>query len=122
MILRAAAKTRSAPTVSPLLSVHRNQWDGSGTGLPSCQLPFFYEYDRGSKNTTDVARQLLSYHLLALSRKALERFPDLNVEGYAIPTLMVFSDRSRLRNTHKEFLRSSCGGEATSRCYPSPGR
>jgi hypothetical protein len=88
------------------LSVQRNQWGGGDTaGLPSCQLPFFYEYDRGSKGTSDVARQLIAYHMLARSRKANERFPDLNVEGYGIPVLMVFSTAARLRNTHREFLR-----------------
>jgi hypothetical protein len=76
----------------------------SAEGLPSCQLPFFYEYDRGSKSSLDVARQLLSYHLLARTRKAAERFPDLDIPGYAVPVLMVFSDRARLRNAHRRFL------------------
>jgi hypothetical protein len=95
------------------LSVQRNQWGGEGHGLPSCQLPFFYEYDRGSKATTDVARQLLAYHMLARSRKANERFPDLNVDGYGIPVLMVFSTSTRLRNTHREFLRLAADEKLT---------
>ena len=71
--------------------------------LPSCQLPCFLEYDRGTRDVSKVIQQLFSYHLLARSRRAGERFPDLNVAGYAVPVVMVFSDRARMEHIHKQF-------------------
>lgn len=87
------------------VSVHRSSWAVPGEGLPSCQMPFFYEYDRGSKDMGDVVQQLLAYHLLARARKAAERFPDLNAEDYAVPVLMVFSTRARMESAHRRFLK-----------------
>jgi len=101
------------------LSVHRNTWEldkgnGNGdkgkaeskrkaSGLPSCQLPFFYEYDRASKHTVDVANQLLDFHWLAVSAQAQERFPELSAPGYAIPVIMVCSSETQLKNIHRVF-------------------
>jgi len=96
------------------LSVHRSAWGAAS--LPSCQLPFFIEYDRGSRQyrgslnergvrdeRKGVVEQLLSYHRLALLRKAGARFPQLAVDGYAVPVIMVFSDRGRMRGVHRAF-------------------
>jgi hypothetical protein len=85
------------------LSVQRNTWDENKEGLPSSQMPFFIEYDHGSKEIGDVAQQLLSYHLLARTRRVTERFPDLDIPNYAVPVIMIFSTESRLRSIHKRF-------------------
>lgn len=91
-------------------SFHRIKPDGFGTlgvhaadDLPSCQLPFFIEYDHGSRDINDVAAQLFNYHLLAISGAAAKRFPELDAEHYAVPVLMVFSDKERLHKVHKRF-------------------
>jgi hypothetical protein len=103
------------------ISAHRNAWegarasrhareegqDGVGRGLPSCQMPFFYEYDRGTKHTRDVAAQLLAFHRLAVSGRAGDRFPDLKAEGYAIPVIMVCGSEAQVRNIHRSFRREA---------------
>ncbi len=60
-------------------------------------LPFFYEYDRGGREAREVAEQLLQYHTLALSKAIPGRFPELNVQGYTVPVLMVFRYERRLQ-------------------------
>lgn len=66
-----------------------------GAVLPATQLPFFYEFDHGTKDTVDVARQLLAYHSLGRSGAATERFPELKASGYSPPLLMVFSNKRK---------------------------
>jgi len=99
------------------LSIHRNSWSKDKKGLPSCQMPFFLEYDHGSKEIGDVANQLLSYHLLARTRRVAERFPDLDIPNYAPPVIMVFSTKSRMRSIHKRFLKL-CQEEGIDRGLP----
>jgi hypothetical protein len=82
------------------LSVHRASYLRDDA-LPSTQLPCFIEYDRGSRDVRHVVEQLFSYHLLALSGRPLQRFPDLAVRPYAIPVVMVFSDRDRMTLVHE---------------------
>lgn len=78
---------------------------GYGDGaLPSCQLPFFVEYDHGSRTYGEVVDQLFTYDRLARSRAAGRRFPDLDVDGYAVPVVMVFSDRRRVDRARQRFL------------------
>lgn len=60
-------------------------------------MPFFVEYDRGTRPAGEVTEQLLAYHWLALEGAAARRLPDLAVEGYRIPTLMVVQDHGRRR-------------------------
>ena len=67
-------------------------------------LPFFIEYDHGTKDVRDVAQQLFVYHLLAKSGAVGKRFPQLDVEGYAVPVIMVFSDPKQREAVHKRFL------------------
>lgn len=71
--------------------------------IPACQLPFFLEYDRGSKTQTDVAAQLLNYHLLAISGAAARRFTQLNARNYSVPVIMVFSDSQRMLSIQDNF-------------------
>ena len=73
--------------------------------LPSTQLPFFYEFDNESKQAHVVAEQMLNYHHLALSGEAGRRFPDLAVEGYAVPMVMVFRGRGRVEEVGRSFRR-----------------
>jgi hypothetical protein len=104
------------PDMLMSLNLPRSAWLNDNS-LPSCQLPFFVEYDHGSRSyrgdlnkdgerevRTGVADQLLSYHRLAMLRKAGERFPDLNVKGYSVPVVMVFSNAARLKGIQKAFL------------------
>ena len=71
--------------------------------IPSCQLPFFIEYDRGSKVYRDVANQLVNYHLMAAAEAVGKRFPDLECPGYSVPVIMIFSDSKRLTGIQKSF-------------------
>jgi hypothetical protein len=76
--------------------------------LPSCQLPCFVEYDHGSRGYSEVVEQLLAYHRLAAARPegrsvVSRRFPDLDVEGYAVPIIMVFSEPQRVVGAGKRF-------------------
>lgn len=80
--------------------------------LPSTQMPFFYEYDNGSKTPWVVAQQMMAYHRLALSQRqelpggvAGERFPDLKVRGYAVPMIMIFSYPERVQEVGRAFRR-----------------
>lgn len=89
-----------------------------GGALPATQLPFFYEFDHGTKDTIDVARQLLAYHSLGRSGAATERFPELKAPGYSPPLLMVFSkvrdERRRLElvaQRMRTLWREEHGGE-----------
>lgn len=91
------AERRIMPDGFASLSIHRAETTGP------TQLPFFYEFDNGSREYDDVAEQMIAYHLLTLSRAALKRFPDLDVEGYAIPMLMVFSERKRMERIARRF-------------------
>ena len=72
--------------------------------LPSTQLPFFLEYDHGSRTYGEVIEQLFTYDRLARSQAAGKRFPDLAVAGYAVPVVMVFSSRRRVLEAHKRFV------------------
>jgi hypothetical protein len=78
-----------------VLDYHRSSWLQSDA-LPSGQLPFFYEFDRDTRPMRHVADQLLAYHRLALTSAARRRFPDLNVQGYHVPVVMVFSNPRRV--------------------------
>jgi hypothetical protein len=75
--------------------------------LPPCQLPFFYEVDRGTKGEIEVAQQMLDYHRLAISSAVGDRFPELDVPGYAVPLIMLFPDRKRLETVVRSFLRQA---------------
>jgi hypothetical protein len=48
---------------------------------------------------------MLNYHHLALSGAAGRRFPDLALEGYAIPMVMVFRGRGRVEEIGRSFRR-----------------
>lgn len=84
----------------------------SSGSLPSSQMPFFYEYDNGSKTPSVVAHQMMAYHRLALSQRQElpggvvgERFPDLKVRGYAVPMIMIFSYPERVQEIGRAFRR-----------------
>ena len=90
------------PDAFMTLSVGRS---GYGPGaLPSSQLPFFVEYDHGSRTYGEVIEQLFTYDAVARAEAAGKRFPDLAVPGYAVPAIMVFSSRHRVLEAHKRFL------------------
>jgi hypothetical protein len=99
-------RTREHREINPdafaTISLARSRWNPRA--LPACQLPFFIEYDHGGRKLREVSEQLLSYHRLAVSGAVAKRFPDLAVEGYAVPVVMVFSDPKRVRTAHKRFL------------------
>jgi len=94
---QTSQERRIMPDGFASLSVHR-----SGD-ISNCQLPFFYEFDNGTRDPKDVAGQLLAYHLLALSGVATRRFSDLDVDQYALPVLMVFSDKGRAKKVSRLF-------------------
>ena len=85
------------------ISLERSGFDEDS--LPSTQLPFFYEFDNESKQPHVVAEQMLNYHHLALSGEAGRRFPDLAIEGYAVPMIMVFRGQGRVGEIGKSFRR-----------------
>jgi len=87
------------------LAVERSGFDKGA--IAPCQLPFFYEFDRGNKEVISVAQQMLDYHRLAVAGAVGERFPDLAVPGYATPMLMLFPDRKRLETVVRSFLREA---------------
>ena len=58
-------------------------------------LPFFIEWDSGTKPIETTTEQLVNYVSLARSGSVGKRFPQLNVEGYAPPVLMVTSTPAR---------------------------
>jgi hypothetical protein len=87
--------TRIKPDGFATLSIQRSR------KLKKSLLPFWVEYDRGTKSVKDVAEQLFAYHLLALSGAAGARFPDLQAEGYAIPVLIVFYDKKQMNAVQK---------------------
>ncbi|WP_217924624.1 replication-relaxation family protein [Miltoncostaea oceani] len=67
-------------------------------GWPSSwACPFYLEFDRGSRLIPDVVDQLLGYHALALSGAAGKRFPQLDIDEYSVPVIMVFEIASRVR-------------------------
>lgn len=65
---------------------------------PSVQLPFFYEYDNNSRSESSAGMQMFGYQLLASSGAVGKRFPQLAVDGYRIPLVMV------LRRNKKRIL------------------
>lgn len=66
-------------------------------GFPSAWLcPFFFEFDRGGRETREVVEQLMSYHWLGLDNAAGKRFPELDVSGYVTPIVMVFRSERRV--------------------------
>lgn len=85
------------------LSLERSGYEDDS--LPSSQLPFFYEFDNQSKQAHVVAEQMLAYHHLALSGETGRRFPDLAVEGYAVPMVMIFRGRGRVEEIARSFRR-----------------
>lgn len=87
-------------------------------GPPATQLPFFIEFDRGGRKLPEVRKQLLAYHRMAISGAAGRRFPQLAVEGYAVPVLMVFSDRKRMEHV----LRHLAADAAAARLVPEGRR
>jgi hypothetical protein len=87
------------------LAVERTAFQEGASG-PG-QLPFFYEFDRGTKEEIEVAQQMLDYHRLAVSGKVGERFPELAVSGYAAPMIMLFPDRKRLGSVVRAFGRQA---------------
>jgi hypothetical protein len=70
----------------------------------SMLLPLFLEYDRDTRDDGDVAGQLMAYHYLASSPAVGERFPQLSVDGYQIPVLMVFKQASKIAKVRSKFL------------------
>lgn len=59
------------------------------------QLPFFLEWDSGHKTPEDSADQLFNYIPFSKSGSAGKRFPQLDVEGYRVPVLMITSTATR---------------------------
>jgi len=59
------------------------------------QLPFFLEWDSGYKTNEDTAEQLVNYVLFSRGGSIGLRFPQLKVEGYKVPVLMVTSTPAR---------------------------
>lgn len=76
-------------------------------GGPSTQVPFFVEFDRGSRKMPEVRQQLLAYHRMSLAGAAGKRFPQLAAPGYSVPVLMVFSDRTRMENVRRHLRRDA---------------
>lgn len=74
---------------------------GGPGGPQGTLLPLFYEYDRGSRPVKDVCEQLLAYHWLALAGAAARRFPELDVEGYSVPVVMVLREARRIANLQR---------------------
>lgn len=82
--------------------------EGSGFGaddIPPCQLPFWIEFDNASKKEKKVAEQLYVFHRVARAGTVRKLFPDLDIDGYAAPILMVFPDELRLRRVRAAFRR-----------------
>lgn len=96
-----AAHRTIKPDGFAVLDLHRSAWDEDA--LPAGQLPFFIEYDRGTRKRTDVAEQLFAYHRLAVSGAPRKRFPDLDAKGYAIPVIMVLRQSARVAQVHAAF-------------------
>lgn len=63
----------------------------------SVLLPFFLEYDRGSRTLDNVTQQLAAYDALARSGAAGRRLPQLALPGVRLPVVMVFTKPSRRR-------------------------
>jgi len=76
--------------------------------VTSLLLPFFVEYDRGSRPLDDVTQQLRTYHALAQSGAPARRFPMLP-QGWRIPVLMVFSKASRRRSVDERIADDRAG-------------
>ena len=68
----------------------------SDSVLSSFLLPLFIELDTGSQEATVVGQQIANYVQLAVSGAVGKRFPDLAVDGYSPPMVMVF-DRAQNR-------------------------
>lgn len=59
------------------------------------RLPFFLEWDSGSKAADDTASQMSDYISFNLSGAVAERFPQLRAPGYCPPVLMVTNSAQR---------------------------
>jgi Replication-relaxation len=55
----------------------------------SFPLPLLLEYDSGRRRNREVAEQITSYLHVATSSSIKRRFPDLDIEGYDVPLLLV---------------------------------
>jgi hypothetical protein len=106
---RAQRQIAMSPDGFATISLARS---GYGAGaVPACQLPFFYEFDYGSRQVYEVSRQLLQYHNLARSGLATRLFPDLHVADlndqersvYAVPLVMVFRNEDKLEEVRASF-------------------
>ena len=101
---RAQKELDLRPDGFATLSLERAGYEQNS--LPSCQLPFFYEYDNETKKEFVVADQMIAYHHLALSPELARRFPDLGVQGYAAPMIIIFrGDRGRVDRVARSFRR-----------------
>jgi hypothetical protein len=81
--------------------------EGSGyrpDDIPACQLPFWIEFNEWKKEK-EIAEQLFVFHRLALAGTLGRLFPDLAVEGYAAPIIMVFADQARAAAVQRAFRR-----------------
>ena len=88
----AAVDTFIRPDGFAALSVSSD----SDSVLSSFLLPLFIELDTGSQEPTVVGQQIANYVQLAVSGAVGKRFPDLAVDGYSPPMVMVF-DRAENR-------------------------
>jgi Replication-relaxation len=59
------------------------------------QLPFFYEWDSGSKVLDETVGQIVNYVGFALSGVISQRFPQLTARGYFPPVVWVTSSSGR---------------------------
>jgi hypothetical protein len=71
------------------------------------RLPFFYEWDSGSKEMEDTVEQMVNYVALAMSGAVGQRFPQLAVPGYCPPVLLVTKSPYRAQKL-AQMIREAC--------------
>lgn len=72
-------------------------------GSINSQIPFFYEWDSGSKQLEDTVQQIVNYTGFSMSGVIKKRFPSLQTGGkdYRPPVLWVTSNPSRAYNIYQ---------------------
>lgn len=71
------------------------------------RLPFFYEWDSGSKSLDETTEQMANYVAFAMSGVVGKRFPQLNVSDYCPPILLVTKGAQRAW-TLTTMIRAAC--------------